>query len=59
MKRFLIALGSITVVAAAAFIVIRQLKNKTGVGGYGIDDEDYVDECEGCSGDDCSFCAKS
>lgn len=60
MKRFLIALGSIVVVAAIACVVLRFFKNASGIGGDGIDDdcEDCIDDCEGCSGDHCSSCDK-
>lgn len=43
MKRFLIALGSVVVVASAAFVIIRFLKNESGEGG---DDFDCECDCE-------------
>ena len=43
MKRFLVTLGSVVVVASAAFVIIRFLKKESGEGG---DDFDCECDCE-------------
>lgn len=42
MKRFLITLGSLTIIASVAFVIIRMLSKKTGEGGddFGETEED-------------------
>ena len=46
MKRFLIALGSILIVASAVCIIVRLLKNQTGEGGDEFDDCEWTEDDE-------------
>lgn len=47
MKRFLIALGSLTIIASVAFVIIRMLNKKTGEGGDDFETKDGDEEDAG------------